>query len=293
MQVPNTEPAGNGPEISLYRTANGVAPGAAIELPRGVSEALADPIVKALMAADRVELKDIEELLRRSAGRLALHDQQSTSPRVAEPERAVKPLVSTALARFAKVVTLALALTAGVSAAPRSAAADDAPVAFIRALGNQAVAVIRSALPLVSKADYFERMVRQDFDLTGICRFVLGPYWRIASPAERQEFCDGFADRLVRFYGRRLAQSGDGTFVVTGSRSAPDGVIVTSRIIRPGEAPIAVDWRLGISDGVYKIVDFAIDGISMALSQRAMIAALIARGGGQVEMLLTTMREGD
>jgi hypothetical protein len=34
----------------------------------------------------------------------------------------------------------------------------------------------------------------------------------------------------------------------------------------------------------------AIDGISMALSQRAMIAALIARGGGQVEMLLTAMR---
>jgi phospholipid transport system substrate-binding protein len=104
-----------------------------------------------------------------------------------------------AFGRLAKGLALAAAVIAGLSVAPRSAAADDAPVAFIRALDNQAVAVIRSPLPLVSKADYFERRVRQDFDLTGICRFVLGPYWRIASPAERQEFCDGFADRLVRF----------------------------------------------------------------------------------------------
>jgi phospholipid transport system substrate-binding protein len=195
-----------------------------------------------------------------------------------------------AFGRFAKGLALAVAVTAGLSAAPRSAAADDAPVGFIRALGSQVVLVIRSPMSLTSKADYFERMVRQDFDLIDICRFVLGPYWRVATPGERQQFCDGFADRLVRFYGRRLAQSGDGEFVVTGSRPAPNGVVVTSRIIRSQAAPITVDWRLGISDGVYKIEDFAIDGISMALTQRSAIAALIARGGGQVGMLLATMR---
>ena len=75
-------------------------------------------------------------------------------------------------------------------------------------------------MPLFEKAAYFDRLVRQDFDLTGICRFVLGPYCRVSSPAERQQFCDGFADRMVRFYGRRLAQSGKGDFVVTGGRTA-------------------------------------------------------------------------
>ena len=183
-------------------------------------------------------------------------------------------------------------MIAGLSVAPRPAAADEAPIAFIRTLGTQAVSVIRSAMPLPNKAYYFDHMVRQDFDLTGISRFVLGPYWRLASPAERQEFCEDFADRLVRVYGRQLAQSGDGDFVVTGSRPAPDGVIVTSRISPRQGAAIAVDWRLGISDGVYKIEDVAIDGVSMALAQRSEIAALIARGGGQVGMLLVTMRGG-
>jgi phospholipid transport system substrate-binding protein len=134
-------------------------------------------------------------------------------------------------------------------------------------------------------------MIDRDFDLTGICRLVLGPYWRVASPAEQQQFRSLFADRLVHFYGRQLAESGDGNFVVTGSRTVPDGVIVTSQIIRPRAGPIAVDWRLGISDGLYKIKAVVIDGVSMALAQRSAISELIARGGRQVGMLLATMRQ--
>ena len=72
------------------------------------------------------------------------------------------------------------------SAGPRPAAADDAPVAFIRALGEQAVLVIRSDMQLAEKASYFHRVIHRDFDLTGISRFVLGSYWRVASPAERR-----------------------------------------------------------------------------------------------------------
>jgi phospholipid transport system substrate-binding protein len=151
--------------------------------------------------------------------------------------------------------------------------------------------VIRTDTPLASKTAYFERMIHQDFDLTGISRFVLGSYWRIASPAERREFSDLFADHLIRFYGRRLAQSGDGSFIVTGSRSDPAGEIVTSRIIPQSGPPIAVDWRLGVSDGLYKIEDVTIDGVSMALAQRSEIGAIIARNGGQFGPLLATMRE--
>jgi phospholipid transport system substrate-binding protein len=218
-------------------------------------------------------------------------DRQSIPARMIRHEGAVKPAAGTAFARLVKGFTLILALIAGLSAAPRPAAAEDAPTAFIRDLGNQSLAVIHSDMSLSSKAAYFGRMLHQDFDLTGISRFELGPYWRIASPAERQEFSDLFADHLVRFYGRQLAQFGDGSFIVTGSRSDPAGVIVTSRITRQGGPPLAVDWRLGVSEGLYKIEDVTIDGVSMALAQRSEIGAIIARNGGQFGSLLATMRE--
>jgi phospholipid transport system substrate-binding protein len=226
-------------------------------------------------------------LLRRTAAGLAPRDPQNRSARVTLRE---SPAASTGLTTLAKRSILAVAMIASLSAAPAFAATDGAPVAFIRALGDQAVWVIRSDMPLATKEAWFDRMVRQDFDLTGIARFVLGPYWRVASRAERHQFCDSFADRLVRVYGQHLEQSGDGDFVVTGSRADPDGVIVNSRIIRPQGARLAVDWRLRIRDGVYKIEDVAIDGVSVALAQRSEIGALIARGGGQVRMLLAAMR---
>jgi hypothetical protein len=56
----------------------------------------------------------------------------------------VKPAASSAFVLFVRGSILALTLIAGVLAPPRSSAADDALIAFIRALGNQGVSVIRS-----------------------------------------------------------------------------------------------------------------------------------------------------
>jgi phospholipid transport system substrate-binding protein len=193
---------------------------------------------------------------------------------------------------YAKSLTAAVAMIAGLSWASPPAAADDAPSAFIGSLGQQALAVIhRADIPVDGKTAYFRELLRQDFDMTGMSRFVLGPYWRIASPSERQEFSVLLTQRIVDVYGRRLAQAGDGNFVVTGSRTDPGGVIVSSRIIPWQGAPIAVDWRLAVSNGHYAIEDVAIDGVSMAVAERSEIGDQIARDGGQLSLLLAGMRE--
>jgi phospholipid transport system substrate-binding protein len=56
-------------------------------------------------------------------------------------------------------------------------------------------------------------------------------------------------------------------------------------------APIPVDWRLSVCDGLYKVSDIVIDGISMAATQRSEVAQMIQRNGGRVESLLAIMRQ--
>src|SRR5262249_874496 len=112
-----------------------------------------------------------------------------------------------------------------------------------------------------------------------------------ASPAQRQEFANLFTQDMISMYGRRLMDSSDGDFVVTGSRTNPDGVIVTSQIVPRQGAPIAVDWRLEGSDNPYKMEDVTMAGVSMALTQRSEVAQSIAREGGQLETLLAAMRQ--
>jgi phospholipid transport system substrate-binding protein len=223
-----------------------------------------------------------------------MHCQQITAA-VAPPSDirgenfVASPTGVAALARLARSLAVAVMVIAGMAnASPVTAA--EAPAGFIRALGAQALAVLRSDAPLDRKAAYFHQMLRQDFDLVGISRLVLGPYWRVASPAQRSEFCHLLEDYIVRFDGARLASYGGESFRVTGSRSDADGVLVTSEVIRPQGPPIEIDWRLVARNGLYKISDLAIEGVSMALARRAEFAAIIERQGGQLEGLLALLR---
>ena len=95
----------------------------------------------------------------------------------------------------------------------------------------------------------------------------------------------------MHYYGQQFAQYGGENLRVNGSRSDPAGVMVSSQIVRPQGPSIEVDWRLAVSDGRYKISDVSIDGVSMALTQRSELAAIVQRNGGGVAGLLARMRE--
>jgi hypothetical protein len=74
----------------------------------------------------------------------ALCDQRSRSSRVTRCKSVMKPAPSITFARVATGVTLALAVIAGISAAPRSAVADEAPIVFMLAQAEQADSGIHS-----------------------------------------------------------------------------------------------------------------------------------------------------
>ena len=95
----------------------------------------------------------------------------------------------------------------------------------------------------------------------------------------------------MRFYGQRLAEYNGESLRVIGSRAEPEDAIVSSEVIRPQGPPIKVDWRLTTRNGVYKITDVNVDGVSMALTQRSEFAGLIQRNGGKLAGLLANMGE--
>jgi phospholipid transport system substrate-binding protein len=219
-------------------------------------------------------------------------DEQARSSPVTWHAPAVKRVAGTAFPRFLRALTLAFGVIAGAAAPSLAPAADETPAAFSSTIGNDALAEMRSTASLDQKLAYFRQMLSQDFDLDGISRFVLGPYWRTATPEQQQEFRALLEKHIMLSHGRRLAESSGGDFRVTGSRADPNGVIfVTGEIITPQGARNEVDFQLGIVDGLYKIQDIAIDNVSMALSYRSEIASMLESHGGQLGTLLTEMRE--
>src|ERR1700758_1916902 len=167
-------------------------------------------------------------------------------------------------------LTAALVLVAGAfaPAIPAAAAAD--PAALISNLGSRALQVLGKDSTQSQRVATFRELLREDFDVPGIARFVLGRYWNTATEGQRAEFTKLFEDYIAVAYATRLAEYTGETFKGPGSRPEADGAIVSSQILRPaGQAPVKVDWRLSGRNGAYKIADVSVDGISMAVTQRS------------------------
>jgi phospholipid transport system substrate-binding protein len=189
-------------------------------------------------------------------------------------------------------LTGALILLAGTVASQSPAAAAADPTALVSSLGSRALEVLGKGTSESQRVARFRELLREDFDVPGIARFVLGRYWNTASEEERREFVKLFEEYVAQAYATRLAEYAGEQFKVTGSRPEGDGAIVSSQILRPaGSAPIKVDWRLTGRNGIYKISDVAVDGISMAVTQRSEFASVIQHNGGQIQGLITMLRE--
>ena len=184
----------------------------------------------------------------------------------------------------------ALLFVALYAAVPRPAAAQDAR-AFIAALGQQAIAALGPSVSLAQRVERFRALFHNDFDVPGIGRFVLGRYWRVATPEEQQDFLQLFQEYIVRAYATRLGEYGGEPFRVTGSRPNGPETIVASEIARPNSAPIEVDWYVLQEGGHYKISDVYVGGVSMKVTQRDEFASVIARNGGRVGALLAQLRQ--
>jgi len=182
----------------------------------------------------------------------------------------------------------AIAFCAGV---PRAGAAADA-TGFVSRLGSQAIQVLGPGVPASERLARFRELFHDDFDVPGIGRFVLGRYWRVATPAEQQEFLGLFQEYIVQAYSARLSQYGGEPFRVTGNRGSSGGeVVVTSQIIQKSGAVIEVDWYLIDQGGTFKITDVYVGGVSMKVTERDEFGAVIQRNGGQVGPLLAQLRE--
>jgi len=195
----------------------------------------------------------------------------------------------------------AVVVAAGTLAPSLPARAGADPGGFINDLGNQLQSVTRNASP-EQKLAAFRELFHRDFDVPGLGRFVLGRFWWVLSPDERQEFLTLFENYVVLSYSGKLSEfaADGGCPRVTGSRADPGGTIVSSEIIRGSglwaggssmAQPIRIDWRVTGQNGLYKISDVIIDGLSMAANGRSQLEGVVERNGGRAQAILAVMRQ--
>lgn len=191
----------------------------------------------------------------------------------------------------------AVVVVLAVLIAPTRAADDDTQAkarAFIEGLADQAVqALTNASVPREEREKRARVLLRENFAVPTIAQWVLGRYWRVATPEEQQEYLRLFEDLIVVTYVDRFTRySGERLRVTRSVGMGETGdVNVFSDITNPGGTPIDIGWRVRTRDGSMKVVDVSVEGVSMGQTQRSEFASIIQNNGGQVAGLLAEMRQ--
>lgn len=195
---------------------------------------------------------------------------------------------------MALIRLLAMGLFVGFMAlTPAAAASKTSPEMakeFIQKLGDEAVKVLSDkSIPLSKREADIRELLRKNFDLETIGRFVLSRYWRTATPDERSDYMSLFSEYVLRTYARRLGAYGNETFQITSSKplGSRDAIVLTKITTQAGGQPITAGWRVRDRNDSYKIIDVMVEGVSMAAAQRSEFEAVIQKQGltGLIEIL--------
>lgn len=181
---------------------------------------------------------------------------------------------------------------AGAASADEKAARAET---FIQGLADEAVgALTQPTLSREEREARSRRLLNDHFAVAAIGQWVLGRYWRSATPAERATYLRLFEDLIVVTYVDRFQRYSGERLNVTRSLidNASGDVLVYSEIERPGSGtPLDVSWRLRPAGGDFKIIDVFVEGVSLGQTQRAEFTATLNRNRGNMEALFAEMRK--
>lgn len=173
--------------------------------------------------------------------------------------------------------------------------ATQSAVNYVELLGNRAITILTSRDAELGnrRREQLKTLIRQSFDLELIGRFVLGRFWRKASPAQRLEFQDLYALHLVSSYARQLDAYEAETLAVVSSREVGKNDVMVETEIASASGPVKAGWRVRTADSKRKIVDIEIDGISMALAHRQEFGSVANRVGvgGLIKIMRTDPKQ--
>lgn len=134
----------------------------------------------------------------------------------------------------------------------------------------------------------FDRAVDTDW----IGRFVLGRFWRTATPAERTQYLAAYKQYVATTYISKFdEEQGDSVQDIALLSQAPkdDGFEAKAVIRIKDEPEVHVDFLLTDAGGNCKVHNITVEGVSLLVSQRSEFQALANSSG--VKGLIAAMQK--
>ena len=128
---------------------------------------------------------------------------------------------------------------------------------------------------------FVDSVIYQHTAFDRIAPLVLGKHWRTATAEEKEQFKNEFRTMLVRTYSRAFIEYHDWTIRFPALDMSSDGkkAFVRTEILQPGQPPLAVNYRMFLDKGQWKVYDIMIEGVSLVTNYRSTFNEEIKRKG--------------
>jgi phospholipid transport system substrate-binding protein len=209
--------------------------------------------------------------------------------------RGARAIIRRFCLRTAALAT-ALALASPLVMPSDADAASDTE-AFVEELNSQILTLIKDTRSSPEERKRrLQHLLEERFDLETMARLALGRYWRMATPAYREEYKALFSRLLLTAYAIRLESVREVIYV--DNRKHVDRIFETLRFrvrasntdhehdsllattIEVAERPhYRIAYRVRLRNGQLKIINVTIQGVNLIITWRAEFAAIARREG--------------
>lgn len=124
-------------------------------------------------------------------------------------------------------------------------------------------------------------LVIPHFDFISMSKWVLGKNWKKASDTQRTDFVEQFKTLLVRTYARALLEYSGQEVKYYPVEQKPNSnlAVVKTELTSAGSKPFPVAYRMHQKNEEWKVVDVAVDGVSLVSTYRGSFASQIKKEG--------------
>ena len=180
----------------------------------------------------------------------------------------------------------ALLLAAACLALSSLARAQDAPDALVKRVSEEVLQIVKTD-PRVQAGDrerireVIDTKLAPHFDFERMTALAVGRGWRQATPEQQKQLIEQFRTLLARTYSNAFVQYRDQTISYKPLRLDPAATDaqVRTEIVRPGQAPVQIDYSLTKKGNEWKAYDVVVGGVSLVTNYRDEFNAQIQNGG--------------
>ena len=167
------------------------------------------------------------------------------------------------------------------------------PDIFVQSTVNRAADTLGGNLSKEERIEELKKIAKDTVDIRGIGFYSLGSHRKGLSDEKKEEYTKVFENYFMTSFSSRLAEYSNPVIEVNSKEKINENyTLVSSTLVATEKRPaIKIEWRIYTKNPDKPLIrDLIIEGLSLARTQKEEFNSIIQGAGGDVEALLTNLR---